>query len=143
MVKLFTPPHSRSSLDAAERQVVDAAREMVRQRIPGTSTYPQHEAARLSETVLALDAKLAANDAARDAFRAEVRATPTHLFAKAGDKRALCGDDSGQGGLARFAARWQSNGQAVCGECLAAIPDDAVWDDDGVIPGMKTLREMP
>jgi hypothetical protein len=134
MVTLFIPPHSRRELDAAERQVVDAAREMVRRRIPGTTTYTQHEAARLSETVLALDAKLDANDVARAAFRAEVRATPTHLFAKAGDKRALCGDDSGLGGLARFVKRWQANGSTICAECLAAIPDDQEYDDFGAVP---------
>src|SRR6478752_4931062 len=132
MVTVY-PPHPRSEFERARDAVVEAAEMLMAARIPSTSTFEVGAVNLLDEALDALRQLHVDNDAWREERRAEHRATPTHLLAKPGDRKALCGDTSGLGGLMRFAGRWQSNGQTICGECLAAIPHTAVWDQEGVV----------
>lgn len=110
---------------AAALAVVAAARALLAETIPNTSTvtYPAHAA--LAHAVRRLDAMERANTEALLARVREHRATPMHLVGRPGDRYALCGADAQHipYGWAKpeYLDRWYQAGQTLCRGCVDAL----------------------
>lgn len=115
-----TPPFKRDDLEKVRRMVIQAAGDLLRERIPNTGTFPVQQVNNLEKVFQALHTMLDANEQWREARRQASLAEVHHLVADPGDRAALCGVE-GMGGwrYQEYVDRSVAAGANMCAECMA------------------------